>query len=347
MEPNLEPVSPQRWTVTPQDSSPNALATAAGIQAILNRTQTLQILGEVLYPHIVTGIVVVLTLAFLRRLRTAGLRFSAIDALAVPTLVGALWVRDMVLSIGTAAAYAVLMVLAERPWNLLGGLPGLEEFVSGLQPASETGGKGPAETSPPEETATLSPEEEQEREPNDCLICWSTEDSPLRLPCAHVVCKACLLRLQNASGHKCPLCRLPLFRMNSAKSHLFQLYIATAAAVSALGFVLALLKAFKGKYYVAAIYAVVTGGMGALGVISQTKVMGTAEGLMDLRTMTLAWFVVAYLVHLKTVGGEIARVDHVVFLDGVVQRFWGVRGGEGVVQVLCEWVPWAPWARGC
>lgn len=47
-----------------------------------------------------------------------------------------------------------------------------------------------------------------------CLVCWSSDNRPMVLPCDHSVCQECLSTMKDRRKTCCPLCRLPLFHNN-------------------------------------------------------------------------------------------------------------------------------------
>ncbi|KAM0713550.1 hypothetical protein Q7P37_010512 [Cladosporium fusiforme] len=184
--------STNRWTVTPnwrESDNPHAAATAKGIQDILNRTETLPILSNVLYRHIVTLLALSVTFALWKRHRVAGLRATRIDAVALVGIAVAVYGRFMLVAVGLTAAYAVWSALADRPWNEAGKLPGFGKFVGGLRPAGEGSSSSSSSSSAGVEkaadtrseattTTTTTPNAEDSTETPDCIICWSSEVPP-------------------------------------------------------------------------------------------------------------------------------------------------------------------------
>ncbi|KAM0714780.1 hypothetical protein Q7P37_009244 [Cladosporium fusiforme] len=47
-----------------------------------------------------------------------------------------------------------------------------------------------------------------------CLVCWSSEDRPVALPCNHLICRECLTTMKGRRQTCCPFCRRPLFHDN-------------------------------------------------------------------------------------------------------------------------------------
>jgi hypothetical protein len=47
-----------------------------------------------------------------------------------------------------------------------------------------------------------------------CLVCWSSDTTPVTLPCNHRMCQDCLSTLKDRRQTCCPLCRRPLFHNN-------------------------------------------------------------------------------------------------------------------------------------
>jgi len=47
-----------------------------------------------------------------------------------------------------------------------------------------------------------------------CLVCWSSDEIPVMLPCNHSICRECLSTMKDRRQTCCPLCRRPLFHDN-------------------------------------------------------------------------------------------------------------------------------------
>ena len=45
-----------------------------------------------------------------------------------------------------------------------------------------------------------------------CLVCWSSDEKPLSLPCSHSMCRECFSTMKDRRQTCCPLCRRPLCR---------------------------------------------------------------------------------------------------------------------------------------
>lgn len=245
---------------------------AKQLQDILNRTETYSVLNTLFYRHIIAVLVVVWSAMLWRKLRSVDAGFSWPDALGAVACVASVVWRDMALAIGVTAGYAAWVVLADRPWNGKGGLPSFEAFVEGLKPADNEDEEGsrekraadpqtatpPAEPGAEAEAARLTNIEAKlglpEKKPQeDCVVCWASDDSPLKLPCSHLVCSDCLLRLKEANRYTCPFCRRPLYTLATNKVALFQLVAASSGAQLALALVLTALRTARGQYWGAAI----------------------------------------------------------------------------------------------
>jgi hypothetical protein len=83
------------------------------------------------------------------------------------------------------------------------------------------------EPSPP------APKVSEEDEDPSCLVCWSSEDTLLQLPCHedHRVCRDCLPQLSKANQYICPLCRKALFLYRSSIYRSCLWYVASATNV--------------------------------------------------------------------------------------------------------------------
>lgn len=276
---------------------------ARQLQDILNRTETYSILNTLFYRHIVAVLVVVWSVALWRKARSVGVRFGWRDALAVVVCLGSVLWRDMVLAIGVTAGYAAWAVLADRPWNGKGGLPGFEAFVASLKPAEggNEDAQGSEEQASKTETHAATPSTQPEpaaaaeaalltrieanlglpeKKPlEDCVVCWSTssEDPPLKLPCSHLVCSDCLTRLKEANRYTCPFCRTPLYTLATNKATLFQLVTFSSGAQLALALLLTTLRISRGRYWGAAESLIFKGYPAAATLWSQWRIRRQGE----------------------------------------------------------------------
>jgi hypothetical protein len=64
-----------------------------------------------------------------------------------------------------------------------------------------------------------------------CLVCWSSDERPLVLPCNHSMCRECLSTMKGRRQTCCPLCRRPLFHNNDGFR--FAVHKAVVAALAA------------------------------------------------------------------------------------------------------------------
>ena len=48
----------------------------------------------------------------------------------------------------------------------------------------------------------------------DCIVCWSSDDMPVLLPCNHFICRDCLTAMRDHQQTHCPMCRHRLFHVN-------------------------------------------------------------------------------------------------------------------------------------
>lgn len=336
------------WTVHASSPDSNAASFAAGLQAILNRMQTLSILREVLYIPLTTLLALLITLALLRRQRVVGFRVTWVDILAFAAWVGAVHVRDMVSAVCVAGAWGSWSVCVDGGWSFAESrVEGWDGFVGGLKAVGDGKGSRPGESSKAGEIATTSSEgktadegeENEEQEEPTCLICWSATPPPLLLPCAHTVCRECLSRLKTSLKPSCPLCSRPLFRTQAPQAYIFQLLIATSGALVALTLTLIGLKIWKAHYISAAMSAITIlhpwGWKLLWGQGTSREMPIFMTGLRE-RTLVLAVLVTG--LNLWYVAQQVPEVDFVVFFDGEVRRFWGTERQMSSWEVVWEWV---------
>ncbi|GAB7327406.1 hypothetical protein MBLNU13_g11269t1 [Cladosporium sp. NU13] len=329
---------------------------AKQLQDILNRAETFSILNTLFYRHIVAVLVVVWSVVLWRKARAVGMRFGWWDGLAVVVCVASVLWRDMVLAIGGTAGYAAWAVLADRPWNGQGGLPDFETFVKGLKPAGEDQDRDQAGCRDAESIAQAEPGAEAEaalltrieanlgllsEEPQEeCIVCWSSDDSPLRLPCSHLVCSGCLTRLKDANEYTCPFCRRPLYTLSTNKVALFQLISFSSGAQLALALILTALRIARGRYWGAAECLVFKGYPAAGALWHQWGIrMQGEEGFFagaSERFLQIQLGLSVYL--LKGIYGGLDEVGWVTFIDGKLVRA-GVDEWRDLREVLCWAVP--------
>lgn len=83
-----------------------------------------------------------------------------------------------------------------------------------------------------------------------CLVCWSADQSPLLLPCEHLVCRECLEMMKNQRRTCCPMCRRVLFHNNDSVRCAIHKAVASAltARLTADGIYI-LLQLWHGQYW--------------------------------------------------------------------------------------------------
>ena len=91
-----------------------------------------------------------------------------------------------------------------------------------------------------------------------CLVCWSSDEKPVALPCNHFMCQECLATMKGRRQTCCPLCRRTLFHNNDGvRCAVHKAVVATfAARLTASGIVL-FLQLWHGQYWEVAKSAVI------------------------------------------------------------------------------------------
>lgn len=341
------PASSEGWSVTPTDgASPESAEHARKLQDILNRMEARMILGDVLFTFVLSTIILGLTFALWKRSR-AGLGWY--DGFIIAEIGLCVYLRHMAGAIGFTAAYLAWSTLVDRPHRQL---PDYQTFVEGLPPAGEAADASePAAPSP--EAATLDRFEAKlglppKKPETDCVVCWSSEESPLTMPCAHVVCKGCLSRLKSATRNSCPFCRRPLFSLFNEQTLLFEALVAASGAQITLGLVLTGLQIFKMRYLNAPFELVVTCGLALAALREQLRAYEQGgEGYIasiaasDSATWVLRVQVAGslYAVY-RTLTGDLGiwRLDWVTFLDGAMNRY-PPRDQVGFAKAICALAP--------
>jgi len=339
---------------------------AKSLQDILNRMTSRSILSDVLYRPILAAIIAAVTFAIQRKIRypidTAAVSWK--DALGV-ALIGACVHQEWMLeAIVLTAAYVAWSFLADRPLNAGGKTPDFQTFLASLRPATDndpttktsteespsattneattttpTSTDVPPPTDQSPESATLSQFEAQlglpEREPEkDCIVCWTSDETPLRLPCSHLVCSSCLYRLRDSSRYTCPYCSTALFNLKSNKKALLhQAAVAASAAHLAICLVEAALKIAQRQYFgaLSMLSLNLPSALSALYIQSRIRVRGEEEFFSAVTEGSLTFQLVMslYLAHARY--GGVPDVDTAIFLDGKWERyrtdeFFAVRG---------------------
>ena len=92
------------------------------------------------------------------------------------------------------------------------------------------------------------PEDEQQQKVN-CLVCWSFD--PLELPChrQHTICIGCLDRFREEDNNCCPVCRLPLYKMQGDKRTSYTAIIACLCIFCAFNIIVIALKIYRGLFH--------------------------------------------------------------------------------------------------
>lgn len=331
---------------------------AKQLQDILNRTETFSILNTLLYRHFIAVLVVVWSVVLRRKPREHGTKFKWVDGLAAVLCVASVLRGDMVTAIGVMAGYAAWAMLADRPWNGKGGLPDFETFMKGLEPAGNenTQGSGTHEAKTNATIPAAEPDAEAEaalltrieanlglpekKSQEDCVVCWSSDDSPLRLPCSHLVCFDCLTRLKDANRYTCPFCRRPLYTLATNKVTLFQLVSATSGAQLVLALILAALRIAHGRYWGAAECLIFKGYPAVAALWHQWGIRrqgeegyfaGTSERFLQFQ-LGLSIFL------LRDIYRGLDEVAWATFIDGKLVR-GGVDEWREVRELVCWLVP--------
>jgi hypothetical protein len=341
------------------------------LQDILNRTTGFRILSQLAYRPLVAFLVVAFSVVLWRKSRSA---VSWRDGVALVVLIASLVSRNMIVAIGWTAAYAAWSTLADRPWNSTSALPEFEAFVKRLRPAggskassngsdmpeidtipvaatTTTGEPGSEVTGLANSEVSLSlPKKEasEEEEQEDCVVCWSSDTPPLRLPCSHLVCLPCLKRLKEAHRFLCPFCRRPLYSLRNPNINLFQLSVAAVGAQLALALVCAALRIARRQYIGAAI-EVLTKALPAFGMLRglwNIRSQGEEGYFASTTASTLLGQLAGavWLCYLTKNG--ILSVDFATFVDG---RWARARKGDWEVygELACRFVPGVAWVARC
>jgi hypothetical protein len=83
-----------------------------------------------------------------------------------------------------------------------------------------------------------------------CLVCWSSDEKPLSLPCSHFMCRECLSTMKDRRQTCCPLCRRPLFHNNDGlRCAVHKAVVAALAARLTTSGIYLLLQLWHGQYW--------------------------------------------------------------------------------------------------
>lgn len=105
------------------------------------------------------------------------------------------------------------------------------------------------ETSTRRSTANSKISEAADSQP-DCIVCWSSDETPATLPCNHLICRDCLTSMRDHRQTQCPMCRYQLFHVNEG----MQVVIHKASAAALAGMLAAkaphlVLQLWHGQYW--------------------------------------------------------------------------------------------------
>jgi hypothetical protein len=202
-------------------------------------------------------------------------------------------------------------------------------------------------TDPSPEPTTLSASEEAkpslpDRNPEEeCVVCWTTDENPLSLPCSHLVCEGCLTRLRDANKYTCPYCSTPLFKPhNNANKHLiYQLAVATSGAHRAIILIEAALGLAHGRFTRATLVLFFNLPLALFARTSQAriKLQGEEEYFAEVGETSLGTVLGLSLFLMYWSYGRVPPEDWAVFRDGewigllpsddwsylMVRRWWG------------------------
>lgn len=155
-------------------------------------------------------------------------------------------VAGICLSVGYTSWVAARSIVSWK--NQHSSLPSYAAFRASLRPVKKSKKQGRAG-----------------KEEEECIVCWSSDELPLRLPCrrSHMVCAECLGHLQERFQNQCPLCRRRLYAMESGDGEACAFVIACIAASCAIGPVFVALTCYKESFSWATFAALLTGSITA------------------------------------------------------------------------------------
>jgi hypothetical protein len=137
------------------------------------------------------------------------------------------------------SAYFVWTRLPGSPFNDL-HLPSFDNF---LKTTSEQNTSGVANR------GAVSTTDDLEDAPA-CLVCWSSDEKPVALPCNHFMCQECLSTMKGRQQTCCPLCRRPLFHNNDGmRCAVHKAVVATLAARLISSGIILFLQLWHGQYW--------------------------------------------------------------------------------------------------
>lgn len=164
------------------------------------------------------------------------------DALAIVAVTLLYEQKQHAMSCVFTAAYFVWTRLPGSPFNEL-HLPSFDVFLE------RTTSEHPARNNAGHDGSANDTDNIQEHAP-ECLVCWSSENRPLTLPCNHSMCRGCLSILKDRQQSCCPLCRRLLFRDNNGiRCAVHKAVVATFAARLTASGIFLLLQLWHGHYW--------------------------------------------------------------------------------------------------
>lgn len=147
-------------------------------------------------------------------------------------------------------AEAVVFTAAFFTWTRLPGSPFDDFWPPSFGALSWGSALHDERATPPTTPPTTAPRRPQTIRP-DRIVCWSSDEMPMLLPCDHPVCRDCLVELRGHEQPYCPLCRrLVLFRINdSYQAAVHETVPSIYAADSAANLVLIILLLWQQLYW--------------------------------------------------------------------------------------------------
>ena len=200
---------------------------------------------------------------------------------------------------------------------------------------------------PNPESATLHRFEAQlglpERKPEEeCVICWTSDENPLRLPCSHLVCEGCLARLRDASRYTCPYCSAALFKPQKYdnKHLLYQAAVACSGAHLAICLTEAALKIVHGRYSGAVFLLLYNMPSAVFALQSQSRIRVQGEEVYFAEaTETSLWVQLVMSLYLAYSSyGRVPMVDWAAFRDGEWRRMAADDWGFMMFSKVVDWL---------
>lgn len=178
-------------------------------------------------PYFATVTLVVLTGVLLLRLtrqdvrrgwQSRGSDMGVCAVCAVLTWTGGVLV--VLLAANVAVAYGAWIALPGSPVDH--GLPSHGKFMGSLTTLPATQIKEAQSKEARINEAQDHDDDNPDGSEQDCMICWSSDNTLCALPCAHTACKPCLQAMGTSTTAKsvCPLCRTPLFSNTRERTYI-------------------------------------------------------------------------------------------------------------------------------